>query len=281
MGILNATPDSFFDQGSCFGLEKALEKGKAILEEGADIIDIGGVSTRPGAEDVSYEEEKRRTLPLIKALSTFASLKKVAISIDTSNPNIAEKAIEEGATLINDIRGFDNPEMRKVAKKSHARLCVMHMQGTPKTMQHHPIYLRGVIVELMEWFDKRIDLLLGEGIDSSQIILDPGIGFGKTLEDNLTILKNLSVFHSLGFPILIGLSRKSFQSKILNKPPTQLLSTTIALNTMSILEGAEIIRVHDVKEHRDVIDALHFLGKFETCPTTTLLHRCSRSSSSR
>lgn len=259
MGILNCTPDSFFDQGRYFSLDAAIERGKQILDEGADIIDVGGVSTRPGAENVPYEEEKKRVLPVIKELAPYAKEHGKIISIDTNSAHVAQEAVSLGCTLINDVYGFEDPQLRQVAKDTGVKMCVMHMLGNPKTMQENPFYPKGVVLELKEWFEKKIHDLLHEGIKSSQIILDPGIGFGKTVQDNLTILKNITSFTSLGFPLLIGLSRKSFQSKILQKPSTQLLSTTIALNTMSVLEGAQIIRVHDVKEHRDVLDLLSAL----------------------
>lgn len=253
MSILNCTPDSFYDGGHYFRLEKAVEGGLRMAKEGADILDIGGESTRPFSLPVSEKEELSRVIPVIQTLSQELT---IPLSIDTCKPKVAEKALEAGASFINDTSGFRNPDMRFLAKQTSASICVMHIQGTPKDMQQAPCYPKGIINELVEWFSKQIDELLSFGIQKDQIILDPGIGYGKTVQDTIQILKNLPRLKALGCPILIGLSRKSFMTKILGKPATELLSTTIALNTMSILEGASIIRVHDVKEHRDVLDTL-------------------------
>lgn len=253
MGILNCTPDSFFDGGRFFSLDDALERGLQMVLEGADIIDIGGESTRPFSNPVSEEEELRRVIPLITHLKKECS---IPLSIDTSKPAVASKALASGATFINDIYGFENPSMRSIARESGGPICVMHMQGNPATMQIAPSYPQGVILDLIDWFKKRINELLDAQIKPEQIILDPGIGFGKSPEQNLEILRNIHLLKNLGFPILIGLSRKSFMQKILQKQPQELLSTTLALNTMCILEGASIIRVHDIKEHRSVIDIL-------------------------
>lgn len=253
MGILNCTPDSFYDGGNFFDPEKAIERGEMMETEGADIVDIGGESSRPSASFVSETEEIERVIPVIKALSSKI---KIPLSIDTSKSKVAEKALLAGATMINDIYGFRDPSMRAVAKEADVPICVMHMQGTPQTMQFSPSYPHGVVKEITDWLQRRIEQLLKEGVDARNIIVDPGIGFGKTVEQIIEILKHLRAFTALGFPVLIGLSRKSFLSKILGKPATELLSTTLALNTMSILEGASLIRVHDVKEHRDVLDVL-------------------------
>jgi dihydropteroate synthase len=249
MGILNATLDSFYDGGEHFDLEKGLQHGFKLIEEGADLLDIGGESSRPGATPVSIEEEKRRVLPLIEALSP-----RIKISIDTSKPEVALAAIKKGAKFLNDITGFQNPHMRKIAADTDVEICVMHMQGTPQTMQNSPHYPGGILSEITLFFQKQIDLLLKDGVKPERIVLDPGIGFGKTVEDCLTLLRNLSHFQDLGFPLLLGISRKSFLSKIFKKPSEELLSTTLVMNTISLLEGVSIIRVHDVKEHRDAID---------------------------
>lgn len=253
MGILNVTPDSFYDGGKSFNIKEAFQRYKDLVEEGSDIIDVGAVSTRPGALVVPYNEEKKRLIPLLKEIKSSP----VPLSIDTSNPLIAQEALDLGATYINDIYGFENKDLRKVVSGYKAKIVVMHMKGNPQTMQLNPHYPQGVIPELIDWFDNRIKLLEEEGILRENIILDPGIGFGKNISDCIMILKNLAAFKIFGLPLLIGLSRKSFMSKIIQKPATELLSTTIALNTMSLLGGAEIIRVHDVKEHRDAINILH------------------------
>lgn len=229
----------------------AFERGKCIFEEGADIIDIGGESTRPGAEPISEEQELARVIPLIKALRAEVP---IIISIDTSKPRVAAAAIAAGAQLINDVTGLRHPEMQEVAATFDVNVCMMHMQGTPQTMQSNPQYPEGVIPHLLKWFEKQITILLKQGIKEKQIILDPGIGFGKTVADNLEILENLPRLKAMGFPLLIGLSRKSFLGKILNKPAPELLSATIAANAFLIMSNVDIIRVHDVSAHRDVIN---------------------------
>lgn len=253
MGILNVTPDSFYDQGLFFDSEKAIERGFSIFKEGADILDIGGESTRPGAEPVSEEEELRRVIPVIRGVKERCPVK---ISIDTMKPRVAELALEAGAEIINDVNGLSLPMMKEVAKKSHAEVIVMHMKGVPKTMQINPSYEKGIMAELISWFSSKINELASFGIDRKKIIVDPGIGFGKSVADNLEILHNLPKLKNLGYPLVVGLSRKSFLSKLLNRPGIDLLPPTIASNTYALLKGADIIRVHDVKEHRSVIDLL-------------------------
>lgn len=253
MAILNCTPDSFYDGGLYFDESQALKRALKIAEEGADIIDVGGESTRPGSSIIPIAEEIRRTKNVI------ASLKKrcnCILSIDSSKAEVVEEALAAGATFINDITGFSDPRMRILAKEYDATLCVMHMQNTPQTMQINPFYPRGVVEEVYEWLARRSALLVKEGIQENKIYLDVGIGFGKSAEDNLLLLKNIEKFSKLGFSLLIGLSRKSFIKKILNKKLPDLLSTTLALNTMSLLKGVEIIRVHDVKEHKEIITLL-------------------------
>lgn len=250
MGILNCTPDSFFDGGRYFDRQKAINRGKEMVSEGADIIDVGGESTRPGAEEVSAEEEIRRVIPVIK------DLKGNVVSIDTCKPSVAEAALEAGAGFINDVTGFTHLKMRKLAAAARVPICVMHMQGTPRNMQKNPHYPRGVVAEISTFFERQIELLLKEGVAEDKIYLDPGIGFGKTVEHNLEILSHLSCFRRLGYPLLIGLSRKSFLSKILNKPTTELLSTSLSLNTMCILERVAVIRVHDVAAHKEMLTVM-------------------------
>ncbi len=249
MGILNATPDSFYDGGAHFTFENALKRGLEMIQEGADILDIGGESTRPNADPVSCEEEKRRVMPLVEALA-----KHIKVSIDTSKFEVAAMAIEKGASFLNDVTGFRDERMRKLAAETEVEICCMHAQGTPQTMQIAPHYPRGVVNEICEWFKKRVYSLVRDGVDPGRIYLDPGIGFGKTVDDCLEIVRNIPEFLALGFPILLGTSRKSFLSKLFKKPSNELLSTTLATNTICLLEGVSIIRVHDVKEHRDVID---------------------------
>jgi len=253
MGILNVTPDSFYDKGKFFNIEAAINRGLQIFQEGADIIDIGGESTRPGAEVVSISEELDRVLPVIQALKEKIT---IPISIDTCKPKVAEAAIHQGASLLNDVSGFRNPEMIEVAASYGVDICVMHMQGDPKTMQQNPTYDDGVVSGILAWFEEKIKTLQHLGIKENKIILDPGIGFGKTVAHNVEIIQNLGRFKTLGFRLLYGVSRKSFMSRLLNKQATELLPATLSTNTLLIREGVDIIRVHDVKEHRDIIDLL-------------------------
>ena len=251
MGILNITPDSFYSNSRYPSVETAIKRAQDIYAEGADILDIGGESTRPGAPEVDPSIEMERIIPVIQAVHTL-----LPISVDTRKPTVAIAAIEAGATLLNDISGFSDPGMQEIAASSHVEICVMHMQGSPQTMQNNPFYPGGVVADLMHWFEKRIELLLKRGVSSKRIILDPGIGFGKTVEDNLQILRHLSQFKSLGFPLLLGISRKSFISKILEKNTENILYGTIGMNTLLIRAGIDIIRVHDVEAHRDVVRLL-------------------------
>jgi dihydropteroate synthase len=253
MAILNVTPDSFYEKSRTYNSLSALKKGLTMEAEGADILDIGGFSSRPGSLPVDEEEELLRVIPPIQALIQEV---KIPLSIDTTNPKVAAKALKEGCSYINDINGFINPEMRQVAKDTTGPLIVMHMQGSPLTMQNNPSYPEGIIKHLKQWFESRVNLMMKEGISKNRIILDPGIGFGKTVEHNFQILKSLQEIKNLGFPVLIGLSRKSFMGKILGKTSEELLYASLALDSLAILAKVDIIRVHDVKEHRDVIDIL-------------------------
>lgn len=253
MGILNITPDSFFASSRCTGITDALQAAKRMAAEGADIIDIGGESSRPGAIPVSEQEELERIIPAIKLIKEHLA---TPLSIDTTKPKVARQALEAGASLLNDISGLASKEMCEIAASFNVDVCVMHMHGSPQTMQIDPSYPKGVVNALLRWFEEKITNLTQAGIEEHRIILDPGIGFGKTVQDNITILNNLAQFKRFGLRLLIGNSRKSFMGKILNKPASELLSTTLAVNTIAILAGVDIIRVHDVREHRDVISVL-------------------------
>jgi len=259
MGILNATPDSFSDGGLYEGTEAAVERALEIEREGADILDIGGESTRPGAEAVSAEEEKRRVVPLIAALKGRLS---IPISIDTRKREVAEAALEAGASRINDVEGFRDPGMRELAAVSGVSLFCMHMQGVPETMQQEPSYPEGVVAHLCQWMERRAEELLRAGVKGERIVFDPGIGFGKTVADNLKILQNLDKLRSVGFPLLIGASRKSFMSKMLQKPPLELLPATLAVNAAAAFAGVDYIRVHDVAAHRDMAEVI---GRIKDC----------------
>lgn len=244
MGILNVTPDSFYDGGRYLSVEDAVRHAEELVQEGADIIDIGGESTRPGSEPVSLEDELRRVIPVIKKL---VSRIKIPISIDTQKAQVARQALEIGAHIINDISALRaDPEMVNVAKKYDVPVVLVHMKGTPKDMQENPCY-DDVISEIKEFFRERIQR---SGIRKENIILDPGIGFGKRLEDNLEIIKRLGEFKELGFPILIGPSRKSF---IGGKSSERIWGTAGAV-AVGVLNGADIIRVHDVSEMKQVTD---------------------------
>lgn len=253
MGILNITPDSFYSRSRYIDLDAAIKRGIEMYRQGADIIDIGGESTRPGSEPVSEKEEMDRVIPIISALVKEIPL---PLSIDTMKPNVAQAAVECGASIINDVTGFSHPEMRQLAAKSKLPICVMHMHGSPKSMQENPFYPEGIVTHLIDFFHRRIELLLASGISQDQIILDPGIGFGKTVADNLEIIQNLRRLKDIGYPLLMGISRKSFLSKLLNKPAGDLLSATLAVSAIHIFSGIDYIRVHDVQEHRDAINVL-------------------------
>jgi len=244
MGILNVTPDSFFDGGRYFSLKDAIDHVIRMIDEGADIIDIGGESTRPGAEPVTVDEELKRVIPVIEAVSKKVS---VPISIDTYKARVAEVAIQAGATIVNDISGlrFD-PQMPEIVNKYRVPVIVMHIKGTPRDMQKNPSY-NALIPEIIEYLRESIVIAKNAGIQENMIIIDPGIGFGKLPEHNLEIIKKLKDFTHLGKPILIGVSRKSFIGKVLNDaPPEDRLEGTAAAVVASILNGANIVRVHDV-----------------------------------
>ncbi|SCA58416.1 Dihydropteroate synthase [Chlamydiales bacterium SCGC AB-751-O23] len=253
MGILNVTPDSFYDGGSYYHLSDAITRAAQLELDGASIIDVGGVSSRPNASAVPEEEEFNRVIPVIKELSKKTTL---PISVDTHRASIAKEAIKAGATIINDVSGFKSILMQKVAAEHQVDICLMHRQGTPLTMQINPSYRKGVVPSLMKWFDKKISELLNAGVKEEKIILDPGIGFGKTVEQNIEILKNISCFKSFGLRLLVGISRKSFISKITGKPSQHLLPPTLALNTLLIQEGVDILRVHDIYEHNLILQTL-------------------------
>ncbi|MBI5199712.1 MAG: dihydropteroate synthase [Nitrospirae bacterium] len=243
MGILNVTPDSFSDGGLYLDTDKAVERSFEIEKEGADMIDIGGESTRPGALPLSPEEELSRVIPVIEKLK---SRLRIPISIDTYKAEVAREAIKAGASIINDISGlrFD-PEMATVAAEYDVPVVIMHIKGTPRDMQINPVY-QDLIGEILHFLEEGISIALKAGVDDDMIIIDPGIGFGKTFEHNLEIINRLDKFRSLGMPILLGPSRKSFIGKILDLPPGDRLEGTAAAVAIGIMKGASIVRVHDV-----------------------------------
>jgi len=246
MGILNITPDSFSDGGLFFNKSVAIKRALQMVEDGADIIDIGGESTRPGSEIVPVEEELRRTAPVIAAIAKEIT---IPISIDTYKAEVAQRALDAGASIVNDISGlrFD-PKMTKVVSEYKVPVVVMHIRGKPKDMQINPVY-EALIPEIMDYLRGSIRFALDAGIQDDMIVIDPGIGFGKTFEQNLTIIHDLQEFTSLEKPVLIGSSRKAFIGKILgDASPGERFEGTAAAVAISILNGANIIRVHDVKE---------------------------------
>ena len=259
LGILNVTPDSFSDGGLFQNHDAAVRHGRKLFAQGADIIDVGGESNRPGAAPVSVKEELARVIPVVKTLCKEG----IPVSIDTTKVHVAKQALENGACMINDISGFQDPCMQKLAAKWNVYACVMHMQGNPVTMQKNPVYPLGVIQTLIEFFQQKTRHLLSEGVSKDKILLDPGVGFGKTVEDNYKILNNLQTLRRCGYPLLIGLSRKSMLSQVLgtDSDPKQLAGPTLVMNTVAILGGADWIRVHDVKEHREAITLIKELEK--------------------
>jgi dihydropteroate synthase len=246
MGILNITPDSFSDGGKYFDKERAVERALIMQDEGADIIDIGGESTRPGAEKITVKEEIRRVVPVIEAV---AKKVKIPISVDTYKSKVAEAAVSAGASIVNDISGlrFD-PRMPEIVARYNVPVIIMHIKGTPKNMQKNPTY-RALIPEIMDYLREGIAIARNAGIPDERIIIDPGIGFGKTVEHNLEIIRRLNEFTGFEKPILLGPSRKSFIGNLLDGlPPEERLEGTAAAVAIGIFNGANIVRVHDVKE---------------------------------
>ena len=251
MGILNVTPDSFYDGGKYNKTELAIKHAEEMIEEGADIIDIGGESTRPGAEPISIEEEKKRVLPVISELRKRN--KDIKISVDTYKSEVAEEAIDMGATIVNDVSGLQfDKNMPEVISKKNVSVIIMHIKGTPRDMQINPTY-EDVVKEIKEFLKERIEYATENGINKRNIFIDPGIGFGKTTEHNLEILKRLKEFKELGFPVVLGTSRKSFIGRILGTeenpiPPEERLEGSIATYVWAVIQGVDILRVHDVKQ---------------------------------
>jgi len=245
MGILNVTPDSFSDGGRHYALDAAIESALQMEADGADIIDIGGESTRPGADPVDLDTELKRVIPVIKALRKKTD---IPISIDTYKSAVARKALAAGADLVNDISAMTfDPEMAATVAEFNAAVCLMHIKGTPRNMQQNPWY-GNLIDEILHFLNSAINRATAAGIPRNKIIIDPGIGFGKTVADNYTILRYLKEFESLGQPILVGLSRKSLIGKLLDLPVDQRLAGSLAGLAAAIINGAAIVRVHDVRE---------------------------------
>ncbi|AWB59539.1 dihydropteroate synthase [Colwellia sp. Arc7-D] len=252
MGILNVTPDSFSDGGKFANFEPALAQVKRMITDGATIIDIGGESTRPGAAEVSEADELARVIPVLEAIKERFD---VLVSIDTSKAKVMSAAIAAGADIINDVRALQNDGCLAAVANSNIPVCLMHMQGLPRTMQNSPNY-DDVITEIIVFFQQRIDACISAGIARERIILDPGFGFGKTLEQNFHLLAHLSKFSVLDLPILAGISRKSMIGNLLNRDVEQRLAGSISTAIIAAQQGAHIIRVHDVQE---TVDALTIL----------------------
>ncbi len=249
MGILNMTPDSFSDGGRHNTLIDAITHANEMVIAGATILDIGGESTRPGADEVSVDEELARVIPVVEALSQRFE---VWISVDTSKPEVIRAAASAGAHLINDIRSLNETGAREAAAAVDLPVCLMHMQGEPKSMQHSPSYQQ-VVTEVDSFLASEIDRCIAAGIRRENILLDPGFGFGKNLQHNYELLAKLDHFHHFGLPLLVGMSRKSMIGQLLNVGPTQRLSGSLACAVIAAMQGAQIIRVHDVKESVEAI----------------------------
>jgi len=256
MGVINVTPDSFSDGGLYFQKETAIEHGLRLAQDGADIIDVGGESTRPFSEEVSLQEELDRVVPVVEALSRALQ---VPISIDTCKAEVARQALEAGASIINDISAlrFD-PDITSVAAEAGIPVILMHMQGTPGNMQKNPFY-QNLIPEILDFLRLAVDRAVSGGIKNDMIIVDPGIGFGKTVEHNLEIIRELGQFCVLGRPVLLGTSNKTFIGRLLNKEPHERDTGTMATVAAGVLNGADIVRVHNVKkavETVKIVDAI-------------------------
>ncbi|MDW1902000.1 dihydropteroate synthase [Vibrio sp. Vb1337] len=244
MAILNVTPDSFSDGGKYNSIELALAQVDKMIKAGVSIVDVGGESTRPGAPDVSLEEELRRVVPVIKAIREKYD---VWISVDTSKAEVMRQAIDAGADLINDIRSLQEPGALEVAAEANLPICLMHMKGQPRTMQVDPHY-DDLMGDVSAFLEERIAACEAAGIDKSQLILDPGFGFGKTIEHNYHMLAHIEKFHEFGLPILAGMSRKSMIFKLLDKPAAECTNASVVCATIAAMKGAQIIRVHDFEE---------------------------------
>jgi dihydropteroate synthase len=266
MGVLNCTPDSFSDGGRYQKFDSALRHAAQMIEEGADIIDVGGESTRPGAPEVSIDEELQRVVPVIEALHREFD---VPVSVDTSKPDVMLAAAAAGAGMINDVAGLRNPGALDAAalvhRQSGVAVCLMHMQGTPRTMQQSPAY-QNVVTEVLQFLLRRAKVAETAGIAASSLVLDPGFGFGKTVKHNLSLLHDLGVYADYTYPILVGLSRKVMIKKILASNSDERLIGSVTLALLAAQRGAHIVRVHDVKATADALTLLQALANNESDP---------------
>jgi len=255
MGVLNVSPDSFYDGGVFSNEKKILAQVEKMILDGADIIDIGGFSSKPGAKTISLKEEEKRVIPIIKLINK--TFNKIIISVDTFRSEIAEKSLNEGASIINDISGGDlDKNIYQISYKYKAPYIMMHMNGVPLNMQNNPKY-ENINHDIIKDFTSKIDSAEKKGV--CDIIIDPGFGFGKTIQHNYQILNNLKLYTVLKKPILVGISRKSMIYKLLKTDPSKALNGTTSLNTIALINGANILRVHDVKEAKEVIKLYSFL----------------------
>jgi dihydropteroate synthase len=248
MGVVNVTPDSFSDGGRYLDAEAAIAHGHALLDEGADLLDIGGESTRPGAAAVDAEEERSRVVPVIEALAGAGA----TVSVDTSKAAVAAAALEAGAGIVNDVTALGDPEMAPLCAERGAGLVLMHMQGTPRTMQEDPTY-DDVVDDVRAYLASRVETAVGAGVAEERIWVDPGIGFGKTVEHNLELLRRLGELRELGRPILLGTSRKSFIGKLTGSPVELRLGGSLATALLGVQAGADAVRVHEVAATRDAL----------------------------
>jgi dihydropteroate synthase len=250
MGILNVTPDSFSDGGEWFDFDEAVEHGRALVAEGADILDIGGESTRPGAAPVALDEELRRVVPVIRVLREVGA----QLSVDTMKLTVAEAAVEAGATFVNDVTAFRHePEIAGFVADRGCDCCLMHMLGEPRTMQDDPRY-EDVVDDVRAFLEERAEFAVGEGVREERIMVDPGIGFGKTLDHNLELLRRLDEIVAVGFPVVVGTSRKSFLGRLTGREdPHDRVAATVATTVLALERGAAVFRVHDVAPTKDAL----------------------------
>ena len=256
MGVVNVTPDSFSDGGRFLGTQQAVEHARVLIEEGADILDIGGESSRPGAAPVGLDEELRRVMPVLEKLAGLP----VPVSVDTCKPGVMRRAIAAGASMVNDINALREPGALEAVAQSQAAVCLMHRRGEPRTMQRDPHY-EDVVSEVMEFLAQRVEAAQQAGIARERIVIDPGFGFGKTTGHNLELLRGLPRFAALGQPVLVGLSRKSLFGKITGKPVAERVSASVAAALLAAERGAALVRVHDVTATRDALLVLNAIER--------------------
>jgi len=252
MGVVNVTPDSFSDGGRFFGTQQAVEHARVLIEEGADILDIGGESSRPAAEPVGLDEELRRVMPVLEQLAQMP----VPVSVDTCKPDVMRRAIAAGAAMVNDINALREPGALEAVAQSQAAVCLMHMQGEPRSMQRDPQY-EDVVAEVTAFLAQRVEAAQQAGVARERIVIDPGFGFGKNTAHNLGLLRGLHKIAGLGQPVLVGLSRKSLFGKITGKPVADRVSASVAAALLAVERGAALVRVHDVAATRDALLVLN------------------------